>query len=202
MLRHDLHLLSRPVEISKYGVIYASSGKNLGPAGACVVIVRDDLLDRSDPTCAGIINYKNQATSLPIPNVHNTPPTYILYLINLTCEHIKKTFGSLKGVEAKAIERANRVYSTIDNSDGFYRNLVDLTYRSRMNATFRIITNGEGDRGLEAKFVKEANASGLEQLFGHPLMGGLRITLYNAIHDESVDAVIKFMKDFAERNRK
>lgn len=191
-------LLSRPVDISKYGVIYASSGKNLGPAGAACVIVRDDLLDKALPGCPGIISYKNQAKSVPIPNIYNTPPTYILYLINLTLEHMKSEFGTLENIEKRCIKRAGMVYDLIDNSDGFYVNNVDPTYRSRMNCVFRI---KEGDRKLEDLFTKESAAQGLEQLFGHPLMGGNRITLYNAIHDESVDKVVKFMKDFMEKYR-
>lgn len=191
-------LLSRPVDISKYGVIYASAGKNLGPAGATCVIVRDDLLDKALPGCPGIINYKSQATSQPIPNIYNTPPTYILYLINLTMEHLKAEFGTLENVEKRAIKRAGMVYDLIDNSEGFYNNNVDPTYRSRMNCVFRIKS---GDRNLEDLFTKESAAQGLEQLFGHPLMGGNRITLYNAIHDESVDLVVKFMKDFMEKYR-
>lgn len=191
-------LLSRPVDISKYGCIYASAGKNLGPAGAAVVIVRDDLLDRARPDTPGIMHWASMARSSPIPNVYNTPPTFMLYMMYLTTEQIKSQWGTLQNVEKTAIERSDRIYNYIDSSDGFYVARVEKKFRSRMNACFRIKND---DRKMEDLFVKEAEKNGLQQLFGHPLMGGLRITAYNQIHDESVDAVLAFMKKFAEEHR-
>ena len=207
-------LLSRPIDIEKYGMIYASSGKNLGPAGICMAIVRDDLLGKARPECPSIINWDKMAKSQPIPNIYNTPPTYLLYMTQLFSQHYIDTYGSLHTLEERAIARADKVYGAIDASDGFFNNGVDPAFRSRMNAVFRI---GNGDRAMEDKFKKnhqnrinihdfhsiffrdlnfffffsspipknsirfceQADANGLHQLFGHPLMGGLRITLYN-----------------------
>lgn len=191
-------LLSRPLDIEKYGVIYASSGKNLGPAGICMAIVRDDLLGKAQEQCPSVINWQKMATSVPIPNIYNTPPTYLLYMTQLFSQHYLDAYGSLRAIEERAIERSHKVYKAFDDSKGFYTNLVDPTFRSRMNCVFRI---GNGDREMEKEFSKAAEAQGIYQLFGHPLMGGLRITLYNGITDEAVDAVLKFMKTFEKENR-
>lgn len=191
-------LLSRPLDIEKYGVIYASSGKNLGPAGICMAIVRDDLIGKAQEQCPSVINWEKMATSVPIPNIYNTPPTYLLYMTQLFSQHYLDAYGSLGAIEERAIERSDRVYKAMDDSKGFYTNLVDPAFRSRMNCVFRI---GSGDREMETEFSKAAEAQGIYQLFGHPLMGGLRITLYNGITDEAVDAVLKFMKTFEKENR-
>lgn len=190
-------LLSRPMDIEKYGMIYASSGKNLGPAGICMVIVRDDLLGRAQQACPSVINWEKMATSVPIPNIYNTPPTFLLYMCKLFTDHYIEAYGSLHVIEERAIQRADKVYKAMENSNGFYQNFVDPTFRSRMNAVFRI---GDGNLELEKEFTKQAEKAGIYQLFGHPLVGGLRITLYNGVAEESVDAVIKFMKKFAQEN--
>jgi phosphoserine aminotransferase len=186
-------LLSRPMDISKYGVIYASSGKNLGPAGLCVAIVRDDLIGLHVDTCPSVIQYESMAFSHPIPNIYNTPPTFLVYMMHLMTQHYRGKYGSLEILAERAKFRADKVYQVIDSSDGFYRNEVEDQYRSRMNCTFRIL---DGDRSLEKKFTEDAERNGILQLFGHPMMGGLRITLYNGIPDEAVDAVVGFMQKF------
>lgn len=192
-------LLSRPMDISKYGVIYASSGKNLGPAGVCMAIVRDDLLGQAQTTCPSVINWEKMATSVPIPNIYNTPPTYLLYMTQLFSQHYLDAYGSLHAIEERAIERATKVYKAMDASNGFYTNVVDPTFRSRMNCVFRI---GDGNMEMEKEFCRAAEEQGsIYQLFGHPLMGGLRITLYNGITDDAVDAVLKFMKKFQKENQ-
>jgi len=188
-------LLSRPVDISKYGIIYASSGKNLGPAGLCVAIVRDDLVGRHVESCPSVIQYEAMASSAPIPNIYNTPPTFVIYMMHLMLQHYRGTYGDLQAMQRRAISRADKVYSVIDNSDGFYFNDVDAKFRSRMNCTFRI--RGE-DIDLERKFSSAAERAGILQLFGHPMMGGLRITLYNGIPDDAVDAVVAFMKSYRD----
>lgn len=189
-------LLSRPIDIEKYGMIYASSGKNIGPAGVCAVIVRDDVLDRVRPDCPSILSWKENAYSQPIPSIYNTPPTYLLYMAQLMAQHYIEVYGSMHDLEQRAIARADSVYKVMDESNGFYVNTVDPAFRSRMNCVFRI---GNGDIDLERLFSAEAEDNGIFQLFGHKLMGGLRITLYNGIRDESVEAVLEFMKHFAAK---
>jgi phosphoserine aminotransferase len=191
-------LLSRPMDISKYGVIYASSGKNLGPAGICMAIVRDDLLGHANENCPSVINWDKMAKTVPIPNIYNTPPTYLLYMCQLFTNHYLDVYGSLAAIEERAINRSSKVYTEMDKSNGFYTNLVEKPFRSRMNCVFRI---GDGDLEMEKEFSAAAEKQGIFQLFGHPLMGGLRITLYNGISDDDVDKVIVFMKQFAEDNK-
>lgn len=194
-------LLSRPVDVSKYGAIFASFGKNLGPAGACLVIVKDSLLKEREahPLTPSVLDYRLQAHSEPIPSLVNTPPTFILYMGGLV---FKRTLA-LGGVEAMA-ERAKKnsgaVYDLIDSSDGFYRNNVDPAWRSRTTVPMRI---KDGDRDLETLFEKEAAEFDppLFQLCGHPWFGGLRVTLYNGVPDEAVEATLAFMEHFAKKYR-
>jgi phosphoserine aminotransferase len=211
-------LLSRPVDWSKYGLVYASGGKNLGPAGVCVVVIRKDLLLLpAHPLCPSVLNYNKMASSTPIPNIYNTPPTFLIYMMSslrvLTCfqfaqlsnnfasadlvlEDCKKK-GGVEGAQSRAIKRSSMLYEIIDKSGGFYMNNVEPEFRSRMNIPLRI---RGGDKELEAKFVKEAEKEGLFQLYGHPLFGGLRITLYNGVPDDAVHKLAQFMKDFHASN--
>eukprot|EP00013_Stygamoeba_regulata_P006562 CAMPEP_0177640780 /NCGR_PEP_ID=MMETSP0447-20121125/6721_1 /TAXON_ID=0 /ORGANISM="Stygamoeba regulata, Strain BSH-02190019" /LENGTH=417 /DNA_ID=CAMNT_0019142865 /DNA_START=198 /DNA_END=1451 /DNA_ORIENTATION=- len=190
-------LLSRPVDVSRYACIYASSGKNLGPAGFCVAIVREDMLaiGARDYT-PSILNYSLQAGSQPIPSLYNTPPTLPLYVAHLVFqEYVQR--GGLAAIEADAKERAALLYDVVDSSNGFYTNRVQPAYRSRMNIPFRV---RDGDCELEKKFVAEAEAHGIMQIFGHPLFGGLRATLYNGVPTASLHHLVAFMRKFQAAN--
>ena len=190
-------LLSRPMDISQYGAVYASSGKNLGPAGLCVAIVRKDLVEQSaGQNCPGVLSWHEAANSAPIQNIYNTPPTYLHYLLSLVLDTYKQA-GGLEAMEQRAVRLSELLYETIDGSGGFYSNPVDETYRSRMNVPFRI--NG-GDKALEDLFTQEAKDLGYEQVFGHPLFGGQRITLYNMVPEEGVNLVNQFMLDFKTKH--
>lgn len=190
-------LLSRQLDISKYGVVFASSGKNLGPAGICTVIVRDDLVDRSRELdrVPAVLSWPEMADSKPIPNIYNTPPTFNFYMLEKVLDDYLER-GGLKAIEQNNAQRAERLYELIDASGGFYSNHVEPASRSRMNVPFRI---GNGDVELEQRFTNEAENFGLMQVFGHPLFGGQRITLYNNIADESVDEVIRYMSWFKQQ---
>ena len=191
-------LLSRPVDVSKYGVIYASGGKNLGPAGAVVVIVRDDLLQiGARKETPSVLDYSKMASSTPIPSIYNTPPTFITYMMGLVFEDLLQK-GGVETAQARAKWASGLLYDIIDSSGGFYANHVEPAHRSRMNVPFRIRS---GDEQLESKFTQEAAADGLLQVFGHPLFGGQRITLYNGVPDEAVDAVARFMVAFQKRHQ-
>ena len=186
-------LLSRKVDVSKYGCIYASGGKNLGPAGVTVVILRDDLLNKAADTCPSVLNYTIMANTKPIPSIFNTPPTFLIYMVDLVVsENI--AMGGIEYLEERAKCRSAQVYDIIENSKGFYKlKCTDFKHRSRMNIPFRI---RNGDLEMEETFTLEAEKRGLLQLFCHPLFPGNRITLYNGIPDSAVEALAEFMVDF------
>lgn len=185
-------LLSRPVDISKYGVIYASSGKNLGPAGNCVVIVRDDLIGNELPQTPSILSWKTQADC---GNVYNTPNIFSIWALEcITADLLAK--GGLVTAGDRARRRAQLVYDLIDQSGEFYTNNVHAEYRSHTALPFRI--HG-GDRQLEDLFVKESTEAGLLQLFGHPLLGGLRVCIYNGLPDEAIAELLIFMTSFQKK---
>lgn len=195
-------LLSRPVEIGRYGVIYASGGKNLGPSGFAVLIVREDLLARTPhPQLPLVLDWRASATSAPIPSISYTPPSFCIDMCRRVLEHLLAN-GGVEAMERRAIARAARVYHAIDDSNGFYVNGVEPASRSRMNIPFRIRSGDAGrDAQLEARFVREADAAGLLQLAGHPLVGGMRATLYNGVPDHAVEALVAFMEAFAQAAR-
>lgn len=185
-------LLSRPVDVSNYGVIYASSGKNLGPAGNCVVIVRDDLIGNELPQTPSILSWKVQADS---GNIYNTPNIFSIWALEcITADLLAK--GGLGIAGDRARQRAELVYDLVDRSSGFYTNNVQSEYRSHTALPFRI--HG-GDRQLEDLFVTESTAAGLLQLFGHPLLGGLRVCIYNGLPDEAISELLVFMNRFMQK---
>jgi phosphoserine aminotransferase len=235
-------LMSRPVDISKYGLIFASSGKNLGPAGLCLAIVRDDLLHGRDTRfleALPMLDYAQQASSKPVQNLYNTPPTFNIYMLNKVLAEYQ-ALGGLEAMEAKAEDLSEACYDLIDASPGFYEPEVSLmgseriaaefmdgininhttsdvqrvvkgltNPRSRMNVCFRI--GGRADligqearahnMALENKFTQQAaDLCGIVQLMGHPVFGGLRITLYNQIEREAVEAALQFMVWFQREN--
>jgi phosphoserine aminotransferase len=191
-------LLSRPIDITRYGALYASSGKNLGPAGVTVVIVDDALLARGPrPRTPTVLDWSAAARTAPIPSLVHTPPVFAIHVLALVLEELVAE-GGLEATERRAIARSRRIYECLDQSGGFYTNFVAPECRSRMNIPFRI---RGGDPALEARFLVEAEARGLHQLFGHPLYGGLRASLYLGVPDASVEALAAFLDDFVRTSR-
>ncbi|HEX9763936.1 MAG TPA: 3-phosphoserine/phosphohydroxythreonine transaminase, partial [Candidatus Acidoferrales bacterium] len=184
-------ILSRPIEVKKYGVIYAGAQKNMGPAGVTVVILRDDLLARVPAGLPAMLDYKLQAEK---GSLYNTPPVFAIYLVRLVLKWLKG-IGGLAEMERRNKEKAELLYTAIDSSGGYYRGTAEKASRSRMNVTFRM-TSEE----LEKKFVDEAKAAKLVGLAGHRSVGGMRASLYNAFPKDGVEALVAFMKDFQQRN--
>lgn len=180
-------ILSQPIDVSQFGVIYAGAQKNIGPAGLTIVIVRDDLLDQANPLCPSLLNYKNQAEK---GSMLNTPATYSWYLAGLVFEWIKAQ-GGVSAMSAKNTAKAKRLYDFIDASD-FYHNNVATNSRSIMNVPFTL-----ADDALNETFLTQASAQHLLNLKGHRSVGGMRASMYNAMSLEQVDALVEFMADFA-----
>jgi phosphoserine aminotransferase len=180
------HILSRPVDISQFGVIYAGAQKNIGPAGLTIVIVRDDLLEVASPLTPSVFNWKTQAEN---QSMINTPTTYSIYMAGLVFEWLIE-LGGLAAIEKQNIKKAELLYNYIDSSD-FYSNPIDIKNRSRMNVPFRIL-----NEDLHASFVTGAENLGMIGLKGHRLVGGIRASIYNAMPIEGVQALVDYMKDF------
>ncbi|HXE75304.1 MAG TPA: 3-phosphoserine/phosphohydroxythreonine transaminase [Candidatus Xenobia bacterium] len=184
-------ILSRPIEVSKYGLIYAGAQKNMGPAGVTVVIIREDLLGRVPAGLPAMLDYKLQAEK---GSLYNTPPVFAIYMVRLVLKWLKG-IGGLDEMERRNREKADLLYAAIDSSDGFYRGTAEKASRSRMNVTYRLPSEE-----LEKKFVEEAKAAKLVGLAGHRSVGGIRASLYNALPKEAVEALVAFMQDFKQRN--
>lgn len=184
-------ILSRPIDVSKFALIYAGAQKNIGPAGLTIVIVRDDLIGDALPGTPTTFDYKVQADN---DSMFNTPPTYALYLSGLVFDWLKG-LGGLAGMAAINQRKAEKLYATIDNS-GFYQNPVDPQYRSWMNVTFTL-----NNSDLDADFLAGAKQAGLVTLKGHRSVGGMRASIYNAMPEEGVDQLISFMQDFAAKHK-
>ena len=183
------NILSRPVDVSQFGLIYAGAQKNMGPAGIVVVIVRDDLIGHALPITPSIFDYKVQAEN---DSMLNTPPTYVWYLLGLVLEWVKEQ-GGLTAMEAHNKAKAAKLYAAIDAS-AFYANPVELAFRSRMNVPFTL-ANPE----LDKTFTAEAKTAGLVSLAGHRSVGGMRASIYNAMPEAGVDALIEFMAEFERK---
>jgi phosphoserine aminotransferase len=184
-------ILSRPIDVAKFALIYAGAQKNIGPAGLTIVIVRDDLIGNALPGTPTTFDYKVQADN---DSMYNTPPTYALYLSGLVFDWLKG-LGGLAGIAAINQRKAEKLYAAIDNSN-FYQNPVDPLYRSWMNVTFTL-NNSE----LDADFLAGAKQIGLVTLKGHRSVGGMRASIYNAMPEEGVDQLISFMQDFAAKHK-
>jgi phosphoserine aminotransferase len=180
------HLLSRAVDVSKYGVIYGGAQKNIGPAGLTIVIVREDLLDRALPITPSAFHWKEQAAA---DSMLNTPPTYAIYIAGLVFEWLLAQ-GGVPAIEQRNIAKAKLLYDYLD-STSFYSNPVDPADRSRMNIPFRL-----RDEALDAAFLKGAEARGMLQLKGHRSVGGMRASIYNAMPVEGVQALVDYMREF------
>jgi len=182
-------ILSEPLDVSRFGLIYAGAQKNIGPAGICVVIVREDLLGNAIPATPTVFDYKTHADN---GSMYNTPPTYAWYLSGLVFEWMKQQ-GGIEAMGKLNRAKSEKLYQYIDGS-GFYANPVAVNNRSRMNVPFTL-----ADASLDKAFLKEAEARRLLNLKGHRSVGGMRASIYNAVPMEAVDALIDFMKDFAQR---
>ena len=182
-------ILSRPIDVSRFGIIYAGAQKNIGPAGLGIVIVREDLIGRARRETPGIFDYKIAAEA---DSMWNTPPTFAWYLSGLVFEWIEEQ-GGLTVMAERNRAKAEKLYAAIDASD-FYSNKVRPECRSWMNVPFTL-----ADSALDKAFLEESKAAGLTNLKGHRLVGGMRASLYNAMPIEGVDALIEFMADFEKR---
>jgi phosphoserine aminotransferase len=183
-------ILSRPVEVSKFGLIYAGAQKNFGPSGLVLVIVREDLLGQALPSTPTVFDFKQQAEN---GSMLNTPSTYSWYIAGLVFEWLQKQ-GGLAGMAAINTRKANKFYDYVDSTGGFYKNPVDVNYRSQMNIPFTL-----KDAALDEDFLKGAKAAQLLQLKGHRSVGGMRASIYNAMPESGVDALISYMKDFLNK---
>ena len=184
-------ILSEPVDVSKFGVIYAGAQKNMGPAGLTVVIVREDLIGNAMDLTPTMFNY---ATHSENGSMFNTPPTYAIYICMLVLEWIKSEFGGLEAMKAHNEKKAGILYDFLDSSK-LFRGTVEKKDRSLMNVPF--VT---GNEELDAKFIKESIEAGFVNLKGHRSVGGMRASIYNAMPIEGVEKLVAFMKEFEEKN--
>ncbi len=184
-------LLSRPVPVEKFAMIYGGVQKNLGPAGATLVILRKDMLERQNKNLTAYLDYKLHAEG---EGLYNTPPVFSIWAVKLVLEWIKKN-GGAAGMAKRASLKSSIIYDAIDSSDGYYRSPVDVAYRSKMNIVFRM-----GSEELEKKFLTETKAAGMLGLKGHRSVGGLRASIYNSLPVEDVQALADFMQEFKRVN--
>ena len=182
------NILSKPFDITKYGCVYAGAQKNIGPSGITLAVVREDLLGGAIPQTPTLYNYKTFADS---DSMYNTPPTFAWYLSGLVFEWLLEK-GGVAEIAKVNDRKAKKLYECIDNSD-FYHNTINPVYRSRMNAIFTL-----ADDGLNDTFLTQAKESGLVALKGHRKIGGMRASIYNAMPEEGVDALISFMQSFEQ----
>lgn len=183
------NILSRPVDVSRFGIIYAGTQKNMGPSGVTVVIVRDDLIGLAPKSVPSVFDYAQQAKA---DSMLNTPATYNWYLLGLVLQWLKGE-GGIAAIEQRNFAKAGKLYNAIDNSC-LYRNPVDKACRSRMNVPFVL-----ADAALDKEFLSLAEKNGLSTLAGHRSVGGMRASIYNAMPEAGIDALIAFMAEF-ERN--
>jgi len=183
-------ILSRPIDVTKYGLIYAGAQKNLGPAGATIVIIRDDLLQRSSKSLHTMLNYAIHAEN---GSLYNTPPVFAIYGVGLVLQWLRAQ-GGLDAIARTNQRKASKLYAEIDRT-GFYRPTAKTADRSLMNVTFRLPSET-----LEKQFVKESTAAGFDGLKGHRSVGGMRASIYNAFPEEGIDSLVEFMREFERKN--
>lgn len=183
-------ILSRRIDVGRYGLIYAGAQKNMGPSGLTVVIVREDLLGHALPVTPSAFNYKTQADA---DSMYNTPPTYAIYIMGLVLQHVK-AMGGMEAVEAHNAAKARILYDFLDGSS-FFRNPVAKEDRSLMNVPFWL-----KDAALDEAFLKGAQARGMIQLKGHRSVGGMRASIYNAMPVEGVRALVQYMQEFEKEH--
>ncbi len=185
-------ILSRKIDVSKFGLIYAGAQKNLGPAGVTVVIIRKDLVDKCPENITTMLSYKTHAAE---KSLYNTPPCFAVYIVKLVLEWVEK-MGGLSVIEELNNQKAKLLYEAIDNSNGYYKGTANPKDRSKMNVTFRL-----PNEALEEKFINESKNAGLIGLKGHRSVGGCRASLYNAMTIDGVKALVNFMEKFAKENK-
>jgi phosphoserine aminotransferase len=183
-------ILSRPIPIEKYGLIYGGAQKNMGPSGVTLVIMREDLLPRIPEGLATMLDYRTHAKD---KSLHNTPNTWGIYIINLVCKWLKEK-GGLEAMQTENEAKAKLLYDAIDATD-FYRGHADPDSRTMMNVTFRLPSED-----LEKKFASEATAAGMDGLKGQRTVGGIRASIYNAFPREGCEALVEFMREFERKN--
>lgn len=183
-------MFSRPIDVSRHALIYAGAQKNMGPAGVTVVIIREDLLARSQKTLPTMLNYAVHAEN---KSLYNTPPAFAVYALGLVMQWLLDE-GGLPAIASVNERKARTLYAEIDRT-GFYRGTAQKDSRSLMNVTFRLATED-----LEGRFVKESAAAGLDGLKGHRAVGGMRASIYNAFPEAGVDALVSFMQEFERKN--
>ncbi|MBM3751437.1 MAG: 3-phosphoserine/phosphohydroxythreonine transaminase [Acidimicrobiia bacterium] len=184
------NMFSRPIDVAKYGLIYAGAQKNLGPSGVTVVIIREDLLARSADALPTMLNYKVHAEN---GSRYNTPPAFGIYILGLVLKWLKGV-GGLAAIEAINIRKADTLYAELDRTE-FWRPHARTDARSRMNITFRLPSEE-----LENAFAKAATAAGFDGLKGHRSVGGMRASIYNAFPEEGITALVEFMREFERKN--
>jgi phosphoserine aminotransferase len=184
-------IFSRPIDVARYGLLYAGAQKNLGPSGVTLVVVREDLLSRSPKGLPTMLDYNAHVKE---NSLYNTPSVFGVYMIRLTMKWLLAE-GGLEGMGRRNAEKAKLLYDTLDGSGGFYRPHAKPGSRSQMNVTFRLPSEE-----LEKRLVSEAKAAGLEGLAGHRSVGGIRASIYNACPRAAVDALVAFLRDFARKN--
>jgi len=182
-------IASKPIDVKKFGLIFAGAQKNLGPSGVTVVIVRKDLVERADKNLPTLLQYR---THVKEKSLYHTPPTFAIYILGLVMEWIASE-GGITGIEKRNNTKAKLLYDAIESSGGFYNCPVESASRSKMNVVFRV---ARSDEAVEKQFAKEAEAAGLVGTPGHRSVGGMRISLYNAVEPASVEALTAFMREF------
>ena len=191
-------IASRPIDVKKFGLIFASAQKNLGPSGVTVVIVRRDLAERADKNLPTLLQYR---THIKEKSLYHTPPTFAVYVVGLVLEWIDSE-GGVRGIEKRNNAKAKLLYDTIESSGGFYRCPIENSSRSKMNVVFRVVGGGARSSApqdmetIEKQFAKEATAADLVGTPGHRSVGGMRVSLYNAVTLEAVEALTSFMREF------
>ena len=186
-------IMSRPVDVRRFGLIFAGAQKNLGPSGATVVIVRKDLAERADKNLPTVLQYR---THIKEKSLYHTPPTFAIYIVGLVLEWIEAE-GGVAAIEKRNQAKARLLYDAIDSSGGYYVGPIDKDARSRMNVTFRV---AGGNEDVEKKFAAEAAAGRLVGLGGHRSVGGMRASIYNAVSMETIETLVNFMREFQKSN--
>lgn len=185
-------IMSRPLDVSRFGLIYAGAQKNLGPAGVTIVIIREDLLDSPRDNLTAYLSYRTHADK---DSLYNTPPVFSIYGVKLVLDWISEQ-GGLEAMEGLSVEKSGLIYDVIDGSDGFYRCPVDTRFRSRMNVVFTLPS-----KELDAEFVAESERRGMLGLKGHRSVGGCRASLYNALPVEHAAQLAAFMREFVDSHQ-
>ena len=183
--------MSKPVDVDKFGLIYAGAQKNIGPAGVCMVIIRDDMLKRVPDTLPSMLKYTTYASK---NSMFNTPPCFAIYTIQLVMKWLEESVGGLEKMETMNQTKGRILYEAID-SGGFYQGTAETDSRSLMNVTFRL-----PNEALEKQFVEQALNNGMGGLKGHRSVGGCRASIYNATPLAAIEALIDFMKNFEQKN--